>query len=268
MAPPITDRDVPNMATRQISQIRSGKLGPMSALARDIAQLRLGQHACLFYDNRAEQVAVTAAFLAAGLRRRERCFCVIDPRYAGDLRDTLRSLGVAVERAEAANKLVFQTDAIYFSGGRFDPEHMIGLLGREVQSALDDGFRGFRAAGEMTWALGKTVDVEALFAYEAMMNQFYERNAAAGLCLYSLNEFPAHAIARVLHTHPEAVYQERLCRNHFYEPPDVTLASDPSRARADWMLGQLQPVTTFGPVRKPAKARARVSHRTLRKTGT
>ena len=239
----------------------------MSALAQEIAQLRLGQHACLFYDNRAEQVAVTAAFLATGLKRRERCFSVFDPRYLGDLRDTMRAHGADVERAEAAGKLVFKTDEIYFTGGRFDPEHMIGLLGREVQSALDQGFRGFRAAGEMTWALGRTVDADALFAYEAMMNQFYERNAAVGLCLYSLRQFPPQAIERVLHTHPEAVYREHVCRNHFYEPPDITLAVDPPSARAAWMLGQLQPSRTARPARKPARHRARARTR-VRNTGT
>jgi hypothetical protein len=135
---------------------------------------------------------------------------------------------------------------------------MIGLLGREVQSALDDGFRGFRAAGEMTWALGKHVDAGALFAYEAMMNQFYERNAAVGLCLYSLQHFPPQAIERVLHTHPEAVYREHVCRNHFYEPPDVSLAADPALARAGWMLAQLKPKAARAG-RKPGKTRVRLA---------
>ena len=170
----------------------------------------------------------------------------------------MRAHGADVERAEAAGKLTFKTDEIYFTGGRFDPEHMIGLLGREVQSALDDGFRGFRAAGEMTWALGRNVDAEALFAYEAMMNQFYERNAAVGLCLYSLQHFPPKAIERVLHTHPEAVYREHVCRSHFYEPPDVTLAADPARARAGWMLGQLKPVKAARAARKPGRTRLRL----------
>ena len=116
----------------------------------------------------------------------------------------------------------------------------------------------------MTWALGKTVDLSALVAYEAMMNEFYRRSPAVGLCLYSLTAFPPHILQLVLSTHPEAVYQGHLCVNRFYEPPEVALAADVPRARVEWMLGELRPAlaskarnrgSRVAPVRRVALAR-------------
>ena len=72
------------------------------------------------------------------------------------------------------------------------------------------------------------------------MNQFYARNAAVGLCLYSLRAFPPELLERVLRTHPEAVHNGHLCANKFFEPPQVTLSAK-AAARAGWMLDELRP---------------------------
>lgn len=209
---------------------------------QNLAQLRLGDHACLFYRNGHDELAMTAAFFAIGLRRRERCLCVFDQPRIGRLRTALRAAGVAIDAAERDGRFIIKTDDAYLVDGQFDPEQMVRMLGQEVERALDDRFRGLRAAGEMKWALGRTVDLNSFIAYEAMMNQFYPRNAAVGLCLYSLRAFPPDLLERVLRAHPAAVHNGHLCMNKFFEPPHVTLSGKPG-ARAGWMLDELRPGT-------------------------
>ncbi len=228
---------------------------------QNLARLTLGDHACLFYRNTHDELAMTATFFAIGLRRRERCLCVFDQPRIARLRTALRAAGVDIDDAERDGRFILKTDDAYLSDGRFEPEQMVHRLGQEVQRALDDGFRGLRAAGEMKWALGKTVDINSFIAYEAMMNQFYPRNAAVGLCLYSLRAFPPELLERVLRTHPEAVHNGHLCANKFFEPPQVTLSAK-AAARAGWMLDELRPSrrgvrppqATLAGGRRPARA--------------
>ena len=211
-----------------------------STAQQNLARLTLGDHACLFYRNAQDELAMVASFFAIGMRRRERCLCVFDQPRIARLRTALRAAGIAIDDAERDGRFILKTDDAYMANGRFEPEQMARMLGHEVQRALDDGFRGLRAAGEMKWALRKTVDINSFIAYEAMMNQFYPRNAAVGLCLYSLRAFPPDLLEQVLRTHPEAVHNGHLCANKFFEPPHVTLSTRPG-ARGRWMLDELRP---------------------------
>ena len=63
-----------------------------------------------------------------------------------------------IGRARAFVRLMYtQGNAeIYFEGGSFDGEGMIRRLMRSIETAVKDGFSGFRTAGELTWAAGDT----------------------------------------------------------------------------------------------------------------
>jgi hypothetical protein len=206
-----------------------------------MARLRMGDHACVFYRTQSELLALSAAYLGIGLERNERCFCVFDEGQTARLRERLRAAQVDIDAMEAEGRCVFGTDATYIAEGSFDPERMVTVLGIEIQRALDAGFTGLRAVGEMSWTLKDGVDRTLVVAYEAIMNQLYPRSPAVGLCLYSLEAAPADLIAGVLDTHPHAFHNGHYCVNQFYRQAESAAGAD-AASRVTWMLGRLQPV--------------------------
>ena len=70
------------------------------------------------------------------------------------LRDALRKLGidVAAETKRQALQLI-SGDGAYIVHGTFNPEATIQIFNDAIEQAYTDGFTGFRAAAEMSWAL-------------------------------------------------------------------------------------------------------------------
>src|SRR5689334_5937658 len=68
---------------------------------------------------------------------------------------------------------------------------MIHMLHAAVKDALDAGFAGLCAAGDMSWLLDEADGSERIAEYEARLNEFYPSSRALGLCLYNRNRLPA-----------------------------------------------------------------------------
>lgn len=204
----------------------------------DIETLDQGDHICLYYDTDAERSAVIAEYLKIGLRRNERCLCVADGQALPQIASALEDAGLRVERERARTRLLLQQPGhAHLRGGRFDAEEMLKLLDDAVEQALDDGFTGLRAAGDMSWILQGAFGTERVFEYEAMMNQFYPSARAVGLCLYDRRLFDTSVLERALHTHPLVgangkVFQnsrfdrENQLRSLSFDPASFDLALD------------------------------------------
>ena len=215
---------------------------PSPSTRARLQALRPGQHLCLFYDQIDEQIGITVEFIRAGLERRERCLYVSDVATIGKLREQLQRSGtdVAAQVEEGALLLVTKDDA-YLAGGRFDAEGMIAMLESAVQQALDAGFTGLRAAGDMTWLLDEAAGSERAIEYEAMMNEFYANSRALGLCLYDRQRLHPLALEAALRTHRSVLIGDQCCgENPFYESPDVFFQRIDARERFNWRLRQLR----------------------------
>lgn len=106
----------------------------------------------------------------------------------------------------------------HLKGGVFDPDKMINLLHGAVQDALDAGFAGLCAAGDMSWLLDEAPGSERIAEYEARLNAFYPSSRALGLCLYNRNKLPAATLDHGLATHPHVrIEGNLLLENPFYE---------------------------------------------------
>jgi hypothetical protein len=207
-----------------------------------LARLRHGQHVCLFYDTADEQLTVSGEYLARGLARGDRCLYVSDGSMIDRLRRSLEQGGVDVTAALDRRALVMLTkDEAYLKGGRFDVEGMVTMLGQTVQQALDDGFAGLTAAGDMAWILDEERGPDEAIEYEALMNEFYARSPALGLCLYDRRRLDPLALEGALRTHP-AVLVGHACfdANPFYETPEIFFGRVDPRERFEWKLRQVR----------------------------
>jgi hypothetical protein len=112
-----------------------------------------GEHICCLYNTEAEQLAVAAEYLADGLREGERCLYVGQSRAAVQrFRTALGNVGIDGAEAARTGALVESLHAdAHLADGHFDCERMLHLLNDAMESALNDGYKGLRACGDMSW---------------------------------------------------------------------------------------------------------------------
>jgi signal transduction histidine kinase/CheY-like chemotaxis protein len=212
-----------------------------TGLERELSSIRQGEHLCLVYNNAAEQMGAAVPFLRAGLAQGERCVYIADEWTTEEVAHALAAGGVNVSGECARGALLLLTrQETYLRAGGFHPQRMIEFLGQAIEEALTAGFAGLRATGEMTWALGPEVSSECLIEYEALLNDFFPNQRALGLCQYSRSRFPAAVLRDVLRTHPVAVLGGQVCRNLYYEPPQMVLGQPPAADQVEWMMAQLR----------------------------
>jgi two-component system, sensor histidine kinase PdtaS len=185
-----------------------------------------GDHVCTLFASHEEQLQAAVEYIRGGLARGERCLYVCCEHTLDDFRAALKRAAIDVEAEEARAALVLLTKYDgHLNGGSFDPDRMIELLHAAVKSALDDGFKGLCAAGDMSWILDGVPGSERLAEYEARLNRFYESNHALGLCLYNLRTTPPEVLDDCLATHAVVrVEGPILLSNPFYELPEAAMS--------------------------------------------
>jgi len=79
-------------------------------------------------------------------------------------------------------------------------------------------FTGFRAAAEMSWALGCADGTHQVIVYEALLKPLFASCRAIGPCLYDRGRMPLDVVDGALCTHPVAGSRGRYGANPFYGP--------------------------------------------------
>jgi len=196
-----------------------------------------GDHVCSLYDTTEQLGATVANFLADGLARGERCWYVPSNGEAAAVRAALERRGVDV-RAESRRTALNLLDSqgTYTVHGGFDPEQTMRVFSEAIESALSDGFNGFRAAADMSWALAIDNGAELLIAYEALLRSLFSTSPVTGLCLYDRRRMPLQVVNGALLTHPVIEVAGAFSRNELYDAAvqrlsDVERYSASSRRR-------------------------------------
>jgi len=181
-------------------------------------RFKRGDHICSIYSTRAELIQTVAGFLADGLRHRERCWYVASSDESEDIAAALgrRGVDVGAETRRGALKLI-AADGAYIVRGAFDPEATTQIFNDAIEQAYTDGFTGFRAAAEMSWALDHEEATYQLIVYEALLRTLFRNCRAIGLCLYDRQRMPLTVINGALVTHPIIGSQGRFAANPFYD---------------------------------------------------
>jgi chemotaxis family two-component system sensor kinase Cph1 len=177
-----------------------------------------GDHICLLYSNIRELANTVGEFLADGLAKGERCWYVASGTEERDVRAALRRAAVDVETyiARGALRLIPASEA-YLVHGQFDPEATMRVFNDAIEQSLADGFTGFRAAAEMSWALDPNGGVDRLITYEALLRTLFANCRVVGLCLYNRRNMPLAVIDGALSTHPVVGTNGSFRSNPFYD---------------------------------------------------
>ena len=198
--------------------------------------LQPGDHVCSLYETDEELASTVAAFLADGLARKERCWYVPSGGETHRIRTAMerRGIDVAAESRRSALYLLESNDTYVQAG--FDPEQTMRLFSEAIEQALSDGFNGFRAAADMSWALTLDDGAESLIVYEALLRMLFTTSPATGLCLYDRRRMPLQVVNGALLTHPVIQVAGQFSRNVLYDPAvrglsDVDPSSEIPRSR-------------------------------------
>ena len=213
----------------------------------DLAPGHVSRHKCLIYDgDPAEQLPVVVPLLKDGLETNWRCLYLGDPAMVRMVDSALAAEAVDTAREAARGALVFSSDRSHLAGGRFDPAAMIDGLRALIDGAVQDGFQGLCATGDMRWELGEDANFDRLLEYEARLEQVFHERPLRGICQYRRDVIPAPAVRDALLAHRSAYIGDVLNRdNLFYIPPELLLETRDAAQRArqgEWMCRQIMRV--------------------------
>ena len=186
--------------------------------------LNPGDHVCALYGSDVELADIVGDFLAEGLRKSERCWYLPASDRPDAVRAALQARDVDTTRAADRGALsILSSNAAYSVRGDFDPEETLSVFNNAIEQALADGFHGFRAAANMSWALDLNEGPERLITYEALLRSLFSSTRATGLCLYDRTRMPLNVIDGALATHPIVRVHDVYTGNAFYDAGVHTL---------------------------------------------
>jgi len=184
-----------------------------------------GDHICTLYASPEEQLQAAVEYIQAGLDRNEQCLYVCGEHTPDELRTALQSAGIDVKQEEARGALNLVTKGeAHLKDGHFNAKNMLSFLHQAVKDALDSGFQGLCAAGDMNWVMDGAAGTEELAEYESGLNKFYADNRALGLCQYNRKSMPSQFLDHCIATHRFVRIEGPIAlENPFYEEPNVAI---------------------------------------------
>lgn len=165
------------------------------------------RHQCVVYDGAPSKILPHLAAMASErLNDNYRCLYLNSPAMVAGMRCYLAARDIDVEREIAKGSLVLSSDQNHLLDGRFDVDRMLRTLEEAVAQALQDGYKGLWASGDMTWEFGPENNYAKLVEYEQRLDDLFHRQAAlSGICQYHKDTLPPKCLQQGLRLHEDIV---------------------------------------------------------------
>ncbi len=190
-----------------------------------------GTHMCLIYSDEAERRSTISKFLDAGLSAKEKVGYFADTMSPSDVQEWLGEMGVELRSNGNADQFhVSVAKETYCPDGTFVPDNMLETLRNYQKQLIDEGYRGGRVSGEMSWATRGIPGSERLMEYEALVNEVLATHPLTAVCQYDANRFSGAEIVDVLKVHPMMIVHGQIVRNPYFMKPEDFLKGFRERA--------------------------------------
>ena len=190
----------------------------------------LSRHQCLVYEGESSRpLPGLAVAVRDKLQQGYRCLYFNNPFMVAELRSCLAAKGVDVATEEARSSIVLTSERHHLVGGRFDLERMIGTLEFALDQALEDGYQGLWATGDMTWEMGPEKDFSKLIEFERRLERFFEQHPEmSGVCQYHKDTLPSRALWQGLRSHRTTFINDTISivNPYYLYEQDATLLLD------------------------------------------
>ena len=181
------------------------------------------RHQCLIYQGAPSRLLPQMAAAARDkLAQNFRCVYLNSPPMVAGMRSYLASAGVDVEKMQTEGRLVLSSKLDHLLDGRFDGDRMIRTLEQAIQQAVQDGYAGLWATGDMTWEMGPERDFGGLLTYERQLEELFGKYPQlSGICQYHAETLPHMVLRQALISHPAIYVNATLARlNPSYMRPE------------------------------------------------
>jgi hypothetical protein len=166
-----------------------------------IDHVPFGMHACHFFSNRDQLLAVLVPYVIAGLRGNERCLWVTAPLLPA--REAIRALRAAWDGADDAIQTgalrILDFDHPYASASGLKGLEVVELWLEEEKRALAEGYNGLRIAGNTSFL--KPGDWSTFLAHEEAVTARFNGRRIVALCSYARAECNHQQMTEVMHVH-------------------------------------------------------------------
>jgi len=181
-------------------------------------EMPAGTHICFIYNDDEERRAITIKFLATAFQYNEAVFFFADKWDKDQLRDKLSSEGIDVSAAENSGQLaISDASAVYYPEGSFSAEEMWQRLRDAYDISIEDGYKGWRGSGEMSWALNDIPGNDQLIRYEYGLNNEMVERPFTAICQYNANLFGGAILMEVLSVHPYMIARGEVISNPYFK---------------------------------------------------
>jgi len=183
-----------------------------------------GSHICQIYSDDEERQASLLGFLESGLNNGEKAACFSNKTDDASLAKHFQAHGLSLAQLIASKALTKAgTSEAYLQNGRFEPEHMLGLLRQFYVDSVSEGFTAARVIGEMIPEVLSLHGGNRLMEYESRVSLLMREYPVTAVCQYNANVFDGATIMQVLRVHPLMVIRGVVVHNPYFIPPEEYL---------------------------------------------
>ena len=174
----------------------------------------LRRHQCLIYHGSSTpHLQSLSALIQQRLTDNYRCLFFSSLPRVADIRCYLFAAGTDVPKEVMRGRLVLSSDHTHLVDGQFNAGRMIKVLEQALAEALNDGYQGLFATGDISWEFGPARDFSQLLEYEWRLEEFLQAHPAfSGICQYHADLLPPEVMRQGLVTHPSLYLNETLSR--------------------------------------------------------
>jgi hypothetical protein len=192
--------------------------------------VRVGDHLCGLYAGTRQRDELVIPFLEAGLRRGDKCICVVDGVEPTEIVDALGPDVDGAQRAAGKQLDVMRASDVYLRSGSFSPAEIVSSWKAAISEAMYDGRFDIVRAVE-TWSLQDVAPpLRELLALESEMNRYLPLYPQVILCLYDLERFGGGVVVDLLKTHPWILMGGMVIENPYCLTPDELLGMEGGEA--------------------------------------
>lgn len=172
----------------------------------------VSRHQCLIYEGApSRQLSALSAATRDKLNQGFRCLCLNSPPMNAGMRSYLAAAGVDVEKALDQRSLILSSEQSHLVDGHFNLDRMLRTLASALQEALDMGYAGLWATGDMSWEMGPDRDFSRLLEYEWRLEEFIrDHPEMGGICQYHVDTLPRAAVRTGVRAHRSLFVNETL----------------------------------------------------------
>ena len=157
----------------------------------------------------------------------ENTACFTEKETESTLSEYFEKNGFTYKEVEKSGQFgLSKTAEVYFEGGKFEPDRMLGLLKSFFENSVKQNRSGARVIGEMSPDVEHLPGGSRLMEYESKVSMLLKKYPVNAVCQYDARKFDGSTILDILKVHPYMIVRGSVVHNPFFIQPEEYLAQN------------------------------------------